>query len=295
MKLRMLAAVLALGAALVSAGAAAGVPDGTLLWSLQGKRNTVYILGSVPILRDPSLGLTKEAELAFQQAGALLFELDLGTPGAYEPNVLYESMNRAGALPEGQTLRAVLGNDYQPLATRARAHRVDLGLFDGFAPWYVAHSLAQSTLVRLGLEPGLGVEYMLAERAGEAGKRIAGLETPAERYAAYARLGPAQQRDFLRASLEQLELDEPGSGKIAAAWNAGDAVAFEQRLALEMQRARSLYLPLVVERHRGWPGQIEALLDDEQDWLVVVGAMHLVGPDNLVELLEARGHRLRRH
>jgi hypothetical protein len=61
-----------------------------------------------------------------------------------------------------------------------------------------------------------------------------------------------------------------------------------------MRRAPSLYGPLVVERHRGWLGKIEALLDDEQDWLVVVGAMHLLGPDNLVTLLEGRGHRLHR-
>jgi uncharacterized protein YbaP (TraB family) len=290
----MLAALLALSTALATSGAGAGVPDGTLLWSMQGERNTVYILGSVPMLRDASVGLTPEAETAFQQAEALLFELDFGTPGAYEPNVLYESMHAAATLPEGQTLRTILGNEHQALSILAQAQGVDLAQFDGVAPWLVAYGLAEGVLARQGFEPGLGIEYALAERAGEAQKRIAGLETPTERFATYSRLGPAQQRDLLRASLEELRLTNPGAGRISAAWNSGDAAAFEQRLAEEMRRAPSLYGPLVVERHRGWLGKIEALLDDEQDWLVVVGAMHLLGPDNLVTLLEGRGHRLHR-
>ena len=51
-----------------------------------------------------------------------------------------------------------------------------------------------------------------------------------------------------------------------------------------------LYRPLTVERNRKWVPQIEQLLDDRDDYLVVVGALHLVGKDSVIDLLERKGH-----
>jgi uncharacterized protein YbaP (TraB family) len=50
-----------------------------------------------------------------------------------------------------------------------------------------------------------------------------------------------------------------------------------------------------VRRNQRWAGQIEALLDDDRDYLVVVGALHLVGPDGLPNLLRDRGLTVTRH
>jgi uncharacterized protein YbaP (TraB family) len=48
---------------------------------------------------------------------------------------------------------------------------------------------------------------------------------------------------------------------------------------------------LLGARNRKWIPQIEALLDDDRDYLVVVGALHFVGGDGLLELLRKAGHR----
>jgi uncharacterized protein YbaP (TraB family) len=56
-----------------------------------------------------------------------------------------------------------------------------------------------------------------------------------------------------------------------------------------------LYRPLTTDRNRRWLGQVEALLDDRDDYLVIVGTLHLVGKDSLVELLERAGHRVTQH
>ena len=45
----------------------------------------------------------------------------------------------------------------------------------------------------------------------------------------------------------------------------------------------------MIDRNLRWAGQIEELLDDEQDYLVVVGTLHLVGPEGLPAMLAARG------
>jgi uncharacterized protein YbaP (TraB family) len=48
-----------------------------------------------------------------------------------------------------------------------------------------------------------------------------------------------------------------------------------------------------VQRNRNWISQIMRLLDQPDNYLVIVGAMHLVGPDSVVAMLEDRGVEIR--
>jgi hypothetical protein len=51
----------------------------------------------------------------------------------------------------------------------------------------------------------------------------------------------------------------------------------------------TLYHTLVSDRNRRWMPQIERLLAADQDYLVVVGALHLVGDGGLLQLAKAAG------
>ena len=44
-------------------------------------------------------------------------------------------------------------------------------------------------------------------------------------------------------------------------------------------------------RNRQWLPKIEALLKEDRDYLVVVGALHFVGRDGLLALLKQDGHK----
>ena len=44
-------------------------------------------------------------------------------------------------------------------------------------------------------------------------------------------------------------------------------------------------------RNRQWLPKIEALLNEDRDYLVVVGALHFVGRDGLLALLKSHGHK----
>ncbi|MBM4231580.1 MAG: TraB/GumN family protein, partial [Gammaproteobacteria bacterium] len=46
-------------------------------------------------------------------------------------------------------------------------------------------------------------------------------------------------------------------------------------------------------RNRNWVPQVKALLERDEDTLVVVGALHLVGERGLIALLEREGLRPR--
>jgi hypothetical protein len=77
-------------------------------------------------------------------------------------------------------------------------------------------------------------------------------------------------------------------------WNQGDAGTLGELLGEGFEDYASLYETLVVGRNREWLPKVESWADRGGTTLVVVGALHLVGEDSLIEMLTARGHRIRR-
>ncbi len=121
-------------------------------------------------------------------------------------------------------------------------------------------------------------------------KPIEGLETPAEQFAVLGGLPMAEQKRFLQMTLEEsADLDEELE-KVVAAWRAGDTTALAALLTEAYDDFPELYGPLTADRNRAWVKQLEPLLEDRDDYLVVVGALHLVGRDSVVDLLRRRGY-----
>ena len=83
------------------------------------------------------------------------------------------------------------------------------------------------------------------------------------------------------------ELDQ-----LVGAWRRGDAKGMAKLLQEGFDEYPDLYRPLTVERNRRWVPQVEQLLDDQDDYLVVVGALHLVGTDSVIDLLERKGYKV---
>src|SRR5690606_32147217 len=86
-----------------------------------------------------------------------------------------------------------------------------------------------------------------------------------------------------------LELEGQMDAMISA-WISGDFDTLERTMLSDMQGHPALYDKLVVFRNTNWVGQIETLLEDDDDYLIIVGALHLVGEDGVPEMLERRGH-----
>ena len=82
-----------------------------------------------------------------------------------------------------------------------------------------------------------------------------------------------------------------------AAWRAGDIATLWDGMAVEMKRNYpKLYQRIDVERNDAWVPKIERMLaaPGHDDTLVVVGALHLLGGDGVVEKLRAKGYKVER-
>ena len=76
------------------------------------------------------------------------------------------------------------------------------------------------------------------------------------------------------------------------AWRRGDTHYLEKNLLDEMKIHRELYRTIVVDRNKAWVKQIDRYLSKSDDYLVIVGTLHLVGNDGVPSMLESRGYKV---
>jgi hypothetical protein len=286
---------LLVAAAIAATPAASAAAERSVVWSVRGEHNTVYLFGSIHVLRPGDVGLPRAAETAYDDAEQLVMEIDMDDPAVADPLALASQMQRYAQLPAGQSLESALGADYPAVATHLREAGLDPALLDGFAPWFVGMMALQLEIARRGFDPAHGIEQQVTDRAMADRKPIRGLETPADQFAVLGGLSLPEQKRFLLMTLEETEQTDARLDQLLNAWRSGDTATLAQVLSEEFEEFPELYRPLTEERNRAWVEQLAGLLDDRDDYLVVVGALHLVGRNSVVDLLRQRGYRVTQH
>jgi uncharacterized protein YbaP (TraB family) len=263
--------------------------DGPLhaLWELHGKHNTVYILGSIHVLRPSDYPLAPAVLNAYGNAKSIFMEINLAEIDSLS---MQTELLASARLPEGKTLPLILG-DARYKRAQALAHEVgiDLGIFDAFAPWFAAEAISQLQLQQLGFQPQSGVEMFFLERARVDGKSVAGLETVHDQIALFDALSMDEQADYLISSLEEAHDLPKEVNAMVRAWASGDTQWFADQLKSDLGRDPVLLDSVLVARNRKWVPKIEALLNDDKNYLVIVGTAHLVGAGSVIALLKKDG------
>ena len=261
------------------------------LWELEGTQNRVWLMGSIHFLRKSDYPLPTRMTDAYAAADVVIMELDLAE---IDPFASADIMIRMGVAREGRTLEDALGSRaWREAQRKAESIDIDLQLMATFEPWFAALQVTQLRLMQLGFDPSQGIESQLMLRAAEDGKQTGGLETLQAQLSALDSLSEEVQAAFLLQTLDEATQIDNQLEPIIAAWRAGDTRTLETELLQSLAEHPALYDSLLVDRNRDWAAQIAELADDSQDYLIVVGALHLVGNDSVLQLLERRGLRAR--
>ena len=283
---RLIGALLALTAAWCVAGTAAADPAA---WRIAGKQGgDITFLGSMHVLRATDYPLPATIDKLFARADALIMELDLD---ATDPATQQATIMRAALLPPGTVLRDVVDSKvYQLAEQRTREMGVDLALLERFEPWFLSIAILDQGMRKFGFEGERGLEQYLLRKSHEAHKPIIGLETLALQIGIFDALPAASQQAMLEQTLNELDEADTEMAKLAAAWRDGRLETLSEGLLADFKAFPGLYETLVKNRNAAWVQPLERYLSDGRHYLVVVGALHLVGRDNVIDLLKARGH-----
>jgi len=144
----------------------------------------------------------------------------------------------------------------------------------------------------LGFDPTLGVDMHYYQRARKDGKRIESLETVESQMGVLAGMNDRAQDKFLAQTLQELNQASRMASDMLTLWQSGRTEALHRLLFETIDRYPEIRERMLVRRNQDWLGKIEDLIRRREAALVIVGAMHLIGPDSVVDLLQRRGFRV---
>jgi uncharacterized protein YbaP (TraB family) len=260
------------------------------LWSIETGKNTLYLLGSFHMLTRSSFPLSKEIENAYNDSQKIVFETDLNALNAPE---FQTKMMTLGLYPDGQGLEQnVSEQTYRLLEEKVLAVGLPMAQFSRFKPWLGALTLTVIELQKLGFDPNYGVDSYFFAKAKKDRKEVTFLETVEYQLELFTGLSRGEEESFLRQTLKDLKVVETMFPEMVSAWENGDVDKLESILRISFEQHPDIYNRLVSQRNRRWIRQIENLLEQDDNVLVIVGAAHLVGSENILGLLKNKGYEL---
>lgn len=271
---------------------AAPVP---LLWKVSDKDNAVYLLGSFHLLRPSDYPLSGDVDAAFADAERLMFEL---APSEMQSTAVQQLMLQAALRTDGKTLQQELdAATWTRLEAWTAKNGMSIVAFNSFEPWFVGLTISIVEMTRQGLDPKLGLDNHFMDKALAAGKPTSGLERAQEQIGVLDGMDATEQRQFIAEALEEADKGAAETDRLHDAWRRGDAGRLWSRMASDMRKQYPrLYQRINVDRNDAWVPKIRQILDQpgDDDALVVVGALHLLGEDGVVEKLRAHGYTVER-
>lgn len=270
-------------------------PPVPLLWKVSGAQGSeLYLLGSFHLLKADDYPLSADVDRAFAGAQRLLFEL---SPEEMNSPQLATQMMQAALRRDGRQLKDDLDPaTWQRLERWGAANNMPVDRLAGFKPWFVGLTISIAQMTQQGLDPKSGLDRHLMDRAAQANKPASGLESAASQITMLDSMSIDEQRQLLREALEQVDKGDEQSRQLHAAWRRGDDVMLWRDMAAQMKREYpGLYQRINVDRNNAWlPSLQQWLQPGRGNTLVVVGALHLLGSDGVVEKLRAQGYKVER-
>jgi len=293
----LLATSLLLGSAttMAAAPAAKSTSPVPLLWKVTGPGDSrVYLLGSFHLLRADDYPLAADVDQAFAASKRVVFEL---SPQDMQSPDLTRKMLQAAMRTDGSELKRDLDDaTWTKLQAYARDNNLPLAQLQGMKPWFVGLTITLSQFAKMGLDPALGLDRHFMTRAADAGKPTSGLEDIDTQVAVLSGMSAQEQQQMVAEALDQASEADAMGRKLHDAWRRGDDKLLWTSMAAEMRgEYPQLYKRINTDRNNAWVPKLEQQLKAGQGGtLVVVGSLHLLGDDGVVEKLRAKGYQVER-
>jgi hypothetical protein len=271
---------------LLALGVAAPASAEPALWKVQGLHATVYLFGTVHVLKSTTQWRTPKIDLAFASSGTLWEEVaSTDDQAALQPLVAQYGLDTAHPLSS-----QLDDASKAKLATFEATYGLAPARVDLLRPWLVAMMISVLPMTKVGYDSKSGVDIVLRTLAKTDGKPLMGFETAEQQVHYLADLPQKQQLDYLALTLAHVDESASGIGALVDAWAAGDTVKLDSLMrGDEFTGNAPLYQTLIVQRNRAFASKIEDLLKGEGTTFVAIGAGHLVGPDSVQAALAKDG------
>lgn len=244
-----------------------------LLWQIDGPKGPVYLLGTIHVGFDADERLPEYVWERMNSSEVFVMETDLSQAQA--------SMGARAALPEGQTLEAMLGEKHWGELDQRLGGVADQ--FNSVKPWFIVSMLTMKMLPD-GPRPA-PMDQVLHQRAVEQGKKLSYLETPDFQLSV---LEETLTLDELKEMLDEFDEQKGDLAKMLDYYQAGDVDSIISVSFKDKDEKPEMYEKLFYQRNENWIPKIKNMVD-HGNVFVAFGAGHMFGERGVLDLLEKEG------
>jgi len=288
-KLNKIISVIFLTVVFICASHSLSYAEKNFLWRIESERNTVYVLGSIHLLKKNVYPLSRTLEGAFEKSDVLAVEADISGISRRDIQKLMESAFYQG----GDSLdKHVSGKTFNLIKEETARAGLPMELIYNQRPWFLGLTLESVELMKSGYDPNYGIDkYFLSKAEGK--KKISELESLDYQINLLAGLNDEEQELFLLYTLSELKILVQEVDKLVEAWKSGDVEKVESTMTksqTEGTRFYTVYDKLIYKRNRNMAQKIDSYLKTNDTYFVVVGAAHLLGDKGIIQLLKDKGY-----
>jgi uncharacterized protein YbaP (TraB family) len=257
------------------------------LWKVADADTTIYLFGTVHILKPGTRWFDGPIRTAFAASDELVLEMVEPAPAEANRLVMSKAVD-----PDGPALTAKLSPaDVEPYRAALRSFGLEAANLEPLEPWFVSTLLSLLPLQKLGYDAEQGVEKGLSREAKAIGKPISGLETMEEQLGFFDSLPEPAQIKLLTQSVQDMPKAEQFAQDMTRYWLSGQPDELAKLMNKSMDSTPELTKVLLVDRNRRWAEWIAKRLDKPGTVFLAVGAAHLAGEDSVQAQL--RTHKLK--
>ena len=267
-------------------------PDRGVLWELHKGEQRAYLLGTIHLGKPEWIFPGPITHQAISNAPAIALELD--PLDANNTRVLSQYM-----MQDSDVQKLILRNNpqiNQRLEHLASTLCVASPQFSQLGSIGKTLTLVMMDSVKAGYSMLFGVDLMLAATAQKTNKPVLALETVQEQIKAMG-LGSNKLADSATPADFDKALGDIESGKnrdmlqqLATHWQQGDLAALDEMMrTCNCMDDIGTKTALLDERNARMAERIPAMLNKYPNLLIAVGLLHMVGENNLLQMLEKQG------
>lgn len=259
------------------------------LWVVKDEDTTIYLFGTVHILKPGLTWFDEAVKEAFDASDELVVEMIEPDPAA-----MMKIVNDMAIDKTGVSLRDKLSEedraDYEAALTSLN---LPVAAFDPLKPWFASVSLSLVPLMKSGYDTNSGVEDALTSRAKARNMKIIGLETPEQQLGFFDNLPEDVQIRFLNFNVDTIDEMADGMENMVAHWANANITALAELMNAGLEE-KILYETLLSNRNANWAVWVDERMDQPGTVFMAVGAGHLAGETSLQAQLKKRGLKAKR-
>ncbi len=268
------------------------------MWVVRDADSTIYITGTVHILRDNAEWMSPKLNAALEASSELRLELAEVADHASLVAGIRALLPEFGAY-DGPPISSLLSaEENATLAAQLAATGAPAGTLkdiDSHQPWFASVMLGRDTFSGGAHKFANGIDNVLARWAVAHNIPVKGMESLKVQIALSSDSTFDEQLANLRYKLKPSPLQQKMNERVIDAafgsWLRGETTMTEAIVAF--MRIGSANIggtnALLKDRNEAWSAVIEDMLNGSGSSFIAVGAAHLVGPDSLQTRLKLRG------